>query len=129
MDREPTEAEVHQVEAEAMPPIEVPVRVEGPVEVRLLPAVAWTVTRYQVSDTTGPIKAVGRNPYRKRALLQSQTKGFFYGNSHEQVRTRSTAGYSEFGIPVELTHTEEIWINNVATETPDVTVNEEMWTN
>ena len=124
-----TEAQAHQVEAEADAAREVPVRVEGPVDVRSLPSVSWTVTRFTLSDTAGPVKAVSRNPYRR--VLRLSTAGaltFFYGASNEQVRTRSTAGIgSAANSPIELTHTEEVWINNAATESPEVTVVEEMW--
>ena len=129
-ERDPTEAAIHQVQGEAIPDVlEVPVRIIGPVDVRILPAVAWTVTRYSLSDTVGPIRAVGRNPFRKRLLLTTAgATTFLYGASNEQVRTRSTAGQGGSSNPVELFHTEEVWINNVATETPEVTVVEEMWT-
>lgn len=128
-DRYATEMEVHQVEAEADDAREFPVRVEGPVDVRTLPSVSWTITRHSPTDASGPVKAVSRNPYRR--VLRLSTAGaltFLYGASNEQVRTRATAGIgSAASSPVEMTHTEEVWINNVAGETPEVTVVEEMW--
>jgi hypothetical protein len=131
-ERYASETEVHQAEAESFEPTDIPVRIEGPADVRLLPAVAWVVTRFTVSDTTGPIRALGRNPYRKRVTLSCNSAGigFFFGSSQEQVRSRETAGaWLTIQGQLELTHTEEIWINNTATETPSVTVIEEMWTN
>lgn len=107
--------------------VEVPVVISNKqIEVRSLPSSAWTVTRLQLTDATGPVRAVSRNPYRKRVLLHGDAP-FFYGSSNEQVRTRDTAGHAPADVPIELTHTEEIWLNNVAAGTPDVTVNEEMW--
>jgi hypothetical protein len=128
-DRYPSEAETHQVEAEAMLPVEVPVRVEGPVDMRSLPAVAWFPTRYELSDATGPIKASSRNPYRRRLTLHSETSGFFYGSSQSQVAGRSTAPFIAQNVVVVLEHTEEVWIGNIAAQSPVVSVVEEMWTN
>jgi hypothetical protein len=128
-ERYPTESEVNQVEPEVIPPAEVPVRIEGPVEVRALPAVAWFATRYEISDTTGPIKASSRNPYRKRLLLHSETSGFYYGSSQSQVQGRSTAPFIVQDVVIELTHTEEVWINNIGAQAPVVSIIEEMWTN
>jgi hypothetical protein len=105
----------------------VPVKIGDPVGVRQLPAIAWTITRYGLSDATGPTKAMSRNPYRKRALIIPETAGVLVGSSNEQVRTRETAGLIPLTVMLELTHTEEIWINNVAGETPKATVIEETW--
>jgi hypothetical protein len=127
--RDPTPAEIHQVEGEATPDVEVPVRVEGPVDVRSLPAVAWAATRYEVTDQTGPVKASSRNPFRKRILLHSETSGFFYGPSQGAVAGRAGAPFIAPNVVVELTHTEEIWIQNKAAESPLVSVSEEMWSN
>jgi hypothetical protein len=128
-ERNPDMAEVHQTEAEYAEDLrEVPVRVEGPVDVRSLPAVAWSAQRFEVTDTTGPIRATGRNPFRKRILLHSETAGFFYGAAQAQVQGRGNCPFIVNGVVVELTHTEEIWINNVAAASPVVSVVEEMWT-
>lgn len=127
--REPSMEEVHQVEAEVYEPREVPVRVEGDVNVRSLPGVAWNTNRFQLSDTVGPVRATGRNPFRKRLLLIAETSGFLFGASDEQVRTRNNAGFVPLTTVIELQHTEEVWINNNAGESPKATIIEEMWTN
>jgi hypothetical protein len=123
-----TQSEVQQTEPEAYEPMEVPVRVEGPVDVRVLPAVAWTCNRFDVSDATGPIKAISRNQFRKRVLMHSPDP-FHYGSSQAQVASRNTSGFAGANVPIELTHTEEIWLNCEPADTASVTVNEEMWTN
>jgi hypothetical protein len=128
-ERESDMTEVHQVEAEEYPPIEVPVRIEGPADVRVLPAVAWVGNRCELSDTSGPIKLTSRNPHRKRLVLHSQSAGFFYGASQAQVAGRGACPFIENDIVIELLHTEEVWACNVATETPIVSVVEEMWIN
>jgi hypothetical protein len=61
--------------------------------------------------------------------LIAETAGILFGDSDSKVRGRSTAGFLPLTVVLELTHTEEVWINNVAAETPKVTVIEEMWTN
>jgi hypothetical protein len=110
------------------PLVKVPVKVDGPVEVRTLPAVAWAVGRFVCTDATGPIKASSRNPYRKVLRLSSETNPFCYGVTQEQVRTRETAAVITQDTVIELTHTEEVWINTAAAaETTPVTVVEEMW--
>ena len=126
--RDPTEYEVNQVEAEAYGGTEIPVKIEGPADVRILPAVAWNLTRYELSDTVGPVKASSRNPLRKRLMLITETSGALFGASSEHVRSRTTAGFIPLTTVIELTHTEEVWINNNAGESPKVTVVEEMWT-
>jgi hypothetical protein len=128
-ERYDTESEVHQVEAEAFEPTDIPVRIEGPADVRILPAVAWFPTRFEVTNTTGPVKLVSRNPYRKRLLLHSETNGFFYGSSQAQVSGRGACPFIVKDTPLEMTHTEEVWANNIAGESPVVSVIEEMWTN
>lgn len=116
-----------QYDPDLQAPVEVPVEIKNKqLSVRSIPSTSWTVTRFQLSDTVGAIRAISRNPYRKRVLLHGDDS-FHYGSSNEQVRTRDTAGLAGANMPVELTHTEEVWINNVAAGTPDVTVNEESW--
>jgi hypothetical protein len=128
-ERDPTAREVHQVAAEEVPDlIEVPVRVEGPIDARSLPAVAWTVNRFEITDSTGPIRLTGRNPFRKRLTIHSEDAGFFYGASQAQVSGRGNTGFLGMNIPLELAHTEEVWATNIAAESPKVTVVEEMWT-
>jgi hypothetical protein len=117
----------NQYDPDLQAQVDVPVEIKNKeLSVRSLPASSWTVTRFQLSDTVGPVRAISRNPYRKRVLLHGDAP-FLYGSSTEQVRTRDTAGLAGANMPVELTHTEEVWINNEAAGTPDVTVNEESW--
>lgn len=107
---------------------DIPVKITDPVEVRLLPAVSWNVNRFELSDTVGPVRVSSRNPYRKQLILLPETAGILFGTSSEQVRTRGGAGFVPLvGGPLVLTHTEEVWVNNVATESPKATVVEEMW--
>ena len=127
--REPSEIEINQVEPEVYPPTEVPVKIEGPVNARILPSVAWTVARFNLSDAVGPVRVVNRNPMRRSVTLIPSTAGVLFGTSQEQVRTRAGAGLLPLTVQIVLTHTEEVWVGNVATETPDCTVVEEMWTN
>lgn len=125
-DRLPEESEVYQ--SEHLETVTVPVRIEGPVEVRSLPAVGSAVNRWLINDQIPPIKASGRNPYRKRILLIGETAGFFFGNSQAQADGRGNCGFCPVGVVLELTHTEEIWVNNPVAGSCTVTVVEEMWT-
>ena len=127
--RQPDQSEVNQAEAEANPPTDIPVRIEGPADVRILPAVAWFPARFEVTDQTGPVRLTGRNQHRKRVLIHAQTAGFFYGSSQAQVQGRGNSPFIVKDTPIELTHTEEIWVNNIAGELPVISVVEEMWTN
>jgi hypothetical protein len=127
--RQPDQSEINQEEAEAYKPTDIPVRIEGPADVRILPAVAWFPARFEVTDTTGPVRLVGRNQFRKRLLMHSQTAGFYYGSAQAQVQGRGNCPFIVKDVPIELTHTEEIWANNIAGELPVISIIEEMWTN
>lgn len=127
-EREATQAEIYQTEAGAIPGVEVPVTITGPVDARVLPAVAWRVYRVEPSDSSGPLRAVARNASRKILRIISTTAGCHFGPSQEVVRTRG-GGLLPMNVAFEMSHTEEVWVNNVATETPRITVVEEFWTN
>lgn len=127
--RQPDQSEINQAEAESFAPTDIPVRIEGPADVRLLPAVAWFPSRFEVTNTTGPVRLASRNPYRKQVTLHSETNGFFFGSSQAQVQGRGACPFIAKDTPIVMTHTEEIWACNVAGESPVVSVTEEMWTN
>lgn len=122
-DREPTEAEIHQTEPEFYMPAEVPVRVEGPIRAQVLPRQGWAIRTIELSVT--PTKLVGREPRRGRVLLVASALSWV-GNVETQAK--ANVGFRvPASIPVEFSHTEEIW--GVAdTGTATISVSEEFWT-
>jgi hypothetical protein len=137
---EPDNATVEQ--AEDAPGLGcIPVSVEGPVSTRELPAKAAGYRRVTAS-TTEPQRVLGRDPRRKRALLQvydvtGTTHGVFYGTTRNEVAppapfaARLAVTLPAGGIPVasqviELTGSDELWIL-ADTAACDVTVSAEQW--
>lgn len=137
---EPDDATVEQ--AEQLPGLTtIPVSVETPVATREMPAKAAGYRRVTTS-LTEPQRVLGRDPRRKRALVQvydatGTTHGVFYGTSRNEVAPPSTYAarlavtLPAGGIPVaspviELTGMDELWLL-ADTAVCDVTVAAEQW--
>lgn len=139
-DVEPDDATVEQ--AEHTPGLTtIPVSVQTPVSTRELPARAGGYRRVTAS-LTEPQRVLGRDPRRKRVLLQvydatGTTHGVFYGTSRAEVAppapfaARLGVTLPAGGVPVaspviELTGMDELWVL-ADTAVCDVTVAAEQW--
>lgn len=124
-ERDPSIAEVHQVEAEDIPKLaEVPVRIEGPVRSQLLPATSWTAVTHELTATEA-IKVVNRDARRSRFTLIPAAQ-IWIGVVQSQAKP-NVGGSLPANVPVEQRHTEEVWaLANTGTTT--LTVLEEYWT-
>lgn len=123
-DIEPDDAAVEQ--EESAPGLgTIPVCVDGPVRVQELPARASGYRRVALTTTT-PQKVLGRDPRRRRALLQvfdaaGATQGVFYGVTLNQVTPPSSYaarlavmspavdGATVASPVLELTGMDELW--------------------
>lgn len=138
---EPDDATVEQVE-HAGPLTTIPVCVEGPTTTRELPAKASGYRRVTVGTTT-PLRVLGRDPRRKRAVLQvydamGATHGVMIGTTINEVAppasfaarlavsAPATAGAAVASPLLELTSLDELWLL-ADTAACDVTVISEQW--
>jgi hypothetical protein len=127
-ERDPSMAEVHQVEAEDIPKLaEVPVRIEGPVRAQTLPATSWSARSYELSATEA-VRVARRDARRKRGVITVVTQAAWLGPS--QSAAKSGVGYRMGAAAtsiIEFTHTEEIWaIGDTAGSI--LSIFEEYWT-
>lgn len=130
------------VEQDVAPPLgALPVVVETPVRTQQLPARAAGYRRVTVG-TTEPLRVLGRDPRRRRVLVQvydatGTTHGAFYGTTRNEVTppaafaARLGVTLPAGGIPVaspviELTSMDELWVL-ADTAACDVTVAAEQW--
>ena len=119
-------AEVTQEQAIAA----VPVVVEGPVRVQMLPATHWSTGSVTVRSTDPPVKLVDPNPMRKRIVISSDG-AFSIGTSQGEAGAGfGQAGYGRGGIAYELTHQQAIWVwvTDSAGSTAGIGYIEEFWT-
>ena len=139
-DVEPDDATVAQEEA---PPGLgcIPVTVEGPVRSVELPAKSSGSRRYGVT-TTEAFRVLGRDPRRKRALIQCSdatgaSHGLFHGATANEVTppadyaarlamTNAGAGLPAASPVLEITSTDELWVL-ADTAACDVSVTSEQW--
>lgn len=144
-DLEPDDATV--VQEEVAPGLSsIPVVVEGPVRVQELPSKAAGYRRV-VASLTQPQKVLGRDPRRRRMVLQvydatGTTHGVFYGATRTEVAPGETGGAPQFaarlgvtlpagGVPVaspllELTGMDELWVL-ADTAACELSVSVEQW--
>lgn len=104
----------------------VPVAVDGPVNVRVLPSPSWAVASAAPLDTTGSVQLLGVNPTRKRATIIANAAPAHIAPSKGQADSRSSL--IPVGVPIVIEHVGEVWVNNVAAGTPVVTAIVEHWT-
>lgn len=142
---EPDDATVEQ--EEVAPSLTcIPVVVEGPVRIQELPAKAAGYRRV-VASTTEPKKVLGRDPRRRRMVLQvydaaGATHGVFYGASRTEVAPGDNGAAPPYaarlgvtlpagGVPVaspllELTGMDELWVL-ADTAVCDLSIAAEQW--
>jgi hypothetical protein len=109
-DMQPDPEDVLQVEPDrVLASSSVPVAVDGPVRVQTLPASPqWAVFRQTIDQNT-PQQLLGADPRRKRAVIMGEGSfGFFLGNDRSGINA-GRVFRSTVNIPLEFTHTGEIW--------------------
>jgi hypothetical protein len=122
-EREPTEVEVHQVEAEAYGGTDIPVRVEGVVRAQSLPYQGWALRTYDLTTTS--VKIANRDTRRGRIVIVASALCWI-GNVETQAKPN--VGFRvPSGIIVPFMHGEEVWAA-ADTGTASISVSEEFWT-
>lgn len=109
-DMQPDPEEVLQVEPDrVLDSSSVPVAVDGPVRVQTLPASPqWAVFRQTIDQST-PQQLIGADARRKRCVIMGEGSfGFFLGNDRVGM-TSGRVFRSTVNVPLEFTHTGEIW--------------------
>lgn len=125
----PTPDEVLQHEAPTMHGIEaVPVAVEGPVNVRQLPAPLWSAVTVTLNDDQ-PQQLFGREARRKRICVQVTGATCWFGPTREtcdseMIAFRQSATTS---FVTEYTHCGELWVKRDSGN-PVVSAFQEFWT-
>jgi hypothetical protein len=128
IDDEPDAVEVLQHEAESPAQIApVPVDVRGPVRTHELPSPIWSVVSARPTDTVGALQLLSSNPQRKRVTILSAVAGCWIAPTQTQATARAGA-FLPVNVPVTVQMLGEVWINNVATESPVVSAIVEYWT-
>lgn len=138
---EPSDADVVQEES-PVPLQTVPVQVMGPTRTVELPAKTGGLRRV-VLDTATPQKILGRDPRRKRAVVQVYTaagaigtsQGAFLGNSRNECtppagfafRLGLTVGTTQVASHLlEITSQDEVWAI-ADTQACEISVSAELW--
>jgi hypothetical protein len=110
--------------AQQDPPVQaVPVRVEGPVQTRAMPAVLGI--HYSRTFGTTAEQLVGRELRRSRLLVWCKTNPIWVGRSQAEVDA-DTCAQLPAGLILPIQHTDEVW---VAAETATALVSyvHELW--
>jgi hypothetical protein len=123
-EREPSQAEVQQAEPEAYEPMEVAVRVEGPVRAQTLPATSYTDRTFDLDATTA-VRVAPRDP-RRSVLLMTPAAAVWIGPVQSAAKV-TVGGLLVANTPVYHRHTEEVWAI-AATGSTTLSVHEEFWT-
>lgn len=106
---DPTGSEIQQSEIPEI--LAVPVRVEGPVRVQLLPAVVGASSYKNITDTNAH-RILRADSRRKRAIILSVDQPIYVAESDGQIVTASGSGAFLLPerIPHEITHREDVWV-------------------
>lgn len=118
----PTNEEVYQAETPVAPTV--PVEVQGPVQVDELPARSGGC--FAVTASTAPLRLLGNDPRRKRAVVISIDQNIYIGNTSSQVLMPSGAALWPQDVALELQNSDEWWVA-AASSTTTVTVIVENW--
>lgn len=126
-EREPSQAEVDQVEPEAFAEDlrTVTVKVSGPVRSQLMPAQIWSVRNYELTATQAT-KIANRDP--KRQQLKVSNQGIIW-IAPVEMGAKQNVGFRIpiLSAPNDFFHTEEVWAISDS-GTTSVSVSEAYWT-
>jgi len=107
--QEPSNADVEQFE---MPELStVPVDVQGPVRVQILPSGGGGQVESQ-SLTTTPVKILSQDPLRRHAIILSTDYDIYVGATQAQVLAQTVAWPA--GLPLPWTSASEVWAYSAA---------------
>jgi hypothetical protein len=122
-EREPSKTEVDQVEPEAYLPMDIAVRVEGPVRAQPLPAQQWGVRTFEV-PVLPAVRISAHNPRRSRLLIVASALAWI---GPVETTAKANVGLRvPASTPMELTHLEDVWAA-ADTGTAIISVSEEYW--
>jgi len=102
----------------------VPVAVDGPVQVHQVPSVSAGARSWNLTATEAQ-KVGSRDPRRRVARIVSIDQNFYYGSSQNEASGSTGAQWPKL-VPLEITHSEEIWVRS-ATSTTVISVVNEQW--
>lgn len=111
----------------------VPVRVEGPVRVRQLPAIAWAPRTFTVVHLAAPTRIAGRDPRRASLALYlpeppAAAHRIYIGASQAGAQSLTEGIIPTGGQLLTLRHTDDVWVYNAhAANDLDVCVIPEFW--
>lgn len=111
---EPSAEELQGEEPEEYNIKAVPVKVEGPALVRLMPTECGGMLT--ITLTTTPQQIAGGDPRRARLLVISEDQAIFAGRSRNEV-TGDFAFRWPVATPLESYHTGEVWMASQTGET------------
>lgn len=118
-------ADIEQREADALAGRPVSVAVAGPVGVQQMPSRSWSARNRTVPMDAGGIKIASADPRRRSLTLIAVNAPMFIGAT-SAANMGPTSVRWPAGVPLVLTHQEEVW---AACTTADVLVSivEELW--
>lgn len=101
--------DVEQAEEAPFIPISVPVTVENVVPVHQTGSKHGVSFNRRVNSTDGAVRLLGQNPRRRIVRLLSDQQ-FYYNVMQQGLVTGSAAAWLQ-NVPLEITHTEEVWVH------------------
>lgn len=107
--------DLNQEEGLAIPiPVSVPVVMDGPVQVHLIPSVA-SGSRSFTSDTTSPPIRVGNEDPRRRSLtIMSMDADFYIGETPNDVASQYCAKWPKL-VALTITHKNAVYVRTATT--------------
>jgi hypothetical protein len=106
--------------------IHFPVKVQGPVETRPLPAVNWRTHHFNI-DNTQVVEIAPANPRRSRLIISVRSQVGYIADT--KVGCTNADGFPVASPSyVELRHTQPVYFTGGAAGTSEVGVAEEFWT-
>lgn len=121
---EPTVSEVEQSEVLDVPTV--PVRVEGPVNIRSLPGVIGNHGKANFANTTDAVEVLNEEPRRKRVLLVAKSGEIWVGTSQQQV-VQELCMLLPINVVLEVTHKESLWAKPESVATATLAFVHELW--
>lgn len=104
----------------------VPVQVDGPVQVHQLGSRSAASRSRRLADTDGAVKVFNADDRRRHLTLLSTDLDFFYDTDQAGVVAEVSALWLA-GVPLPITHKEEIWVKVAAAGTTTLSIIAENW--
>lgn len=107
--QDPSNAEVEQYEAPEL--VTVPVSVDSPVKVQMLPSAGGLQVESQSLGTT-PVRLLYRDPMRRHAIVLATDYSIYVGGTQAQCLAQSVAWPA--GLPMPVTSDGDLWAYSAA---------------